>query len=157
MNLSIWTVYSSVGYSKGRNSVATKLEESGGWKHVSIILGGDLASFPGRRRNSLATSASSNCFFRCLKVGSTNQFSEHSHMTTVKPNFVTVTVMPIPLQWRSLDRISVGALHDNLCSNDFYFTSIVESTANSCFYEQESPILTAGKIALAWPFRHMCM
>jgi len=29
-----------------------------------------LASFPGRRRNGLATSASSNCYFLCLKVGS---------------------------------------------------------------------------------------
>ena len=43
-----------------------------------------LASFPGHRRNGLATSASSNCYFRCLKVGSTNQISEHSHTTTVK-------------------------------------------------------------------------
>ena len=47
-----------------------------------------IASFPGHRRNSLATSASSNCYFRCLKVGSTNQISERSHMTTVKPNCV---------------------------------------------------------------------
>ena len=28
-----------------------------------------VASFPGRRRNGLATSASSNCYFCCLKVG----------------------------------------------------------------------------------------
>ena len=46
----------------------------------------EVASFPGRRRNGLATSTSSNCYFRCLKVGSTNQISEHNHMTTVKPN-----------------------------------------------------------------------
>ena len=45
---------------------------------------GRLASFPGRRRNGLATSASSNCCFRCLKVGSTNPISERSHMTTVE-------------------------------------------------------------------------
>jgi len=32
-----------------------------------------------------ATSASSNCYSRCLKVGSTNQISERSHMTTVNP------------------------------------------------------------------------
>ena len=60
-----------------------------------------LASFPGRRRNGLATSASSNCYFRCLKVGSTNHISERSHMTTVKLNCVmhwTVAVTPIPLQ-----------------------------------------------------------
>jgi len=60
-----------------------------------------LASFPGHRRNGLATSASSNCYFCCPKVGSTNQISERSHMTTVKPNYVmhwTVAVMPIPLQ-----------------------------------------------------------
>ena len=47
-----------------------------------------LASFPGRRRNGLATSASSNCYFRCPKVGSTNQIWERSHMKTVKPNCV---------------------------------------------------------------------
>ena len=60
-----------------------------------------LASFPGRRRNGLATSGSSNCYFCCLKVGSTNQISERSHMTTVKLNCVmhwTVAVTPIPLQ-----------------------------------------------------------
>ena len=54
--------------------------------HLKLAVG--LASFPGRRRNGLATSASSNCYFRCLKVGSTNQISERSHMTTVKPNCV---------------------------------------------------------------------
>ena len=108
-----------------------------------------LASFPGRRRDGLATSASSNCYFRCLKVSSTDQISERSHMTTVKSNCVmhwTVAVTPIPLQQRSLDCASVGTLHDNLSSNDFYFTSVVELTANSCFHEQESPILAAGKI-----------
>ena len=50
--------------------------------------GEEIASFPGCRRNGLATSVSSNCYFRCLKVGSTNQISECSHMTTVKPNCV---------------------------------------------------------------------
>jgi len=62
---------------------------------------GWLASFLGRRRNGLATVTSSNCYFRCLKVGRTNQISECSHMTTVKPNCVmhwTVAVTPIPLQ-----------------------------------------------------------
>jgi len=42
-----------------------------------------LASYPGRRRNGLATSVSSNCYFRCLKIGSTNQISERSHVTAV--------------------------------------------------------------------------
>jgi len=45
--------------------------------------------------------------------------------------------MPIPLQQQLLDRTSVGALHDDLCSNNFYFTSVVEPTANICFDEQE--------------------
>ena len=45
----------------------------------------------------------------------------------------------------AIDHASVGALHE-FCPNDFYFTSVVESTTNSCFHEQESPILTAGKI-----------
>jgi len=107
-----------------------------------------LTSFPDPRRNGLATSTSSNCYFCCLKVGSTNQISERSHMTTVKPNSImhwTVAVKPIPLQWQLLDRASVGALHEDLCSNDFYFSSVVEPTANSCFHEQECLILTAGK------------
>ena len=67
----------------------------------SLLLAASLASFPGCRRNGLATSASSNCYFRCLKVGSTNQISERSHMTTLKPNCVmhwTVAVTPIPFQ-----------------------------------------------------------
>ena len=49
---------------------------------------GSIASLPGHRRNGLATSASSNCYFHCLKVGSTNQISERSHMIRVKPNCV---------------------------------------------------------------------
>ena len=57
------------------------------------------ASFPGHGRNSLATSASSNCYFRCQKAGITNQISECCHMTTIKPNNCvmhwTVTVTPI--------------------------------------------------------------
>jgi len=60
-----------------------------------------LASFPGRRRNGLATSASSNCYFCYLKVGSTDQISERSHMTTVKPDCImhwTIAVTPIPFQ-----------------------------------------------------------
>ena len=80
---------------------------------------------------------------------STNQISEHCHMTTAKPNCVmhwTIAVTPISLQEWLLDCTSVGAPHDEICSNDFYFTSVVELTANSCFHEQESPILTAGKI-----------
>ena len=53
------------------------------------------------RRNGLATFASSHCYFHCLKVGSTNQMSEHCHMTIVKLNCIVhwnVTVMPIPFQ-----------------------------------------------------------
>jgi len=59
---------------------------------------------------------------------------------------LTVAVTPIPLQWRSLDRASIGALHNDLCLNDFYFTPVVEPTANSCFHEQKSPILRAAKL-----------
>jgi len=47
-----------------------------------------LASFPGQRRYGLATSASSNCYFLCQKVVSTNQISECCRMTTVKPNCI---------------------------------------------------------------------
>ena len=46
----------------------------------------------------------------------------------------------------AIARSSVGALHDNLRSNDFYFTSVVERTTNTCLHEQESPILTTEKI-----------
>jgi len=53
-------------------------------RSVSVNQPDYIASFPGRRRNGLATSVSSNCY--CLKVGSTNQISQRSHMTTVKPN-----------------------------------------------------------------------
>ena len=42
-----------------------------------------IASFPGHRKNSLATSVSLNSYFCCQKVGSTNQISEWYHMTTV--------------------------------------------------------------------------
>ena len=35
-----------------------------------------IASFPGHRKNSLATSVSLNSYFCCQKVGSTNQISE---------------------------------------------------------------------------------
>ena len=59
---------------------------------------------------------------------------------------LTITVTPIPLQQRSLDHASVGVLHDGFCSNNFYFTSVVEPTANSCYRKQESSILTAGKV-----------
>jgi len=62
-------------------------------------------------------------------------------MTTVKPNCImhsTIAVTPIPLQQRSLDRASVGTLHNDFCSHNFYFTSVVEPTANSCFHEQEA-------------------
>jgi len=38
--------------------------------HFSID-GNGAASFPGHRRNSLATSVISNCYFHCQKVGST--------------------------------------------------------------------------------------
>ena len=34
-------------------------------------------------RNGLATSASSNCYFRCQRVGRPNQISDRCHMTTV--------------------------------------------------------------------------
>jgi len=38
--------------------------------------------------NGLATSMSSSCDLHCQKVGSTNQISEHCHMTTVKPKCI---------------------------------------------------------------------
>ena len=56
-------------------------------------------SFPGHGRNSLAASASSNCYFCCQKDSITNQISECCHMTTIKPNNCvmhwTVAVSPI--------------------------------------------------------------
>ena len=85
-----------------------------------------LALFPGHRRNGLATSMSSNCYFHCQKIGSTNQNSERCHMTTVKPNWV--------MYWTDRNRAGIHALHDDCFSNDLYFTSVVEPTANSCRY-----------------------
>jgi len=58
----------------------------------SIISMGAVALLPDRRRNGLATSTSSNCYFRCQKVGSTNQISERCPMTTVKPKCVMHTL-----------------------------------------------------------------
>jgi len=46
------------------------------------------ASFPDHAGNGLAIYVSSNCYFNCHKGDSTNQISEHYHMTTVKPNCV---------------------------------------------------------------------
>ena len=60
-----------------------------------------LALFPGHRRNALTTSVSSNCYFPCQKVCSTNKISEHCHMTRVKPNCIlhsNVADTPIPFQ-----------------------------------------------------------
>ena len=72
---------------------------------VQMILSCEmLASFPGHRRNGLATSASSNCYFRCLKVGSTNQVSERSHMTTVKPNCIMHWTVAVAW-WSSFERL----------------------------------------------------
>ena len=62
---------------------------------------GGTASFPGYRRNSLATSASSNCYFCCHKIGSSNQFSEHHYHDSRKSNCVLccyIAVMPTQLQ-----------------------------------------------------------
>ena len=81
---------------------------------------GQLASFPGHRRNGLA---SSNCYTRCQKVGNINQISERCHMTTEKSNCImhwTVAVTPIPFQWRLLHHTSIGTLHTDRFSNDLY-------------------------------------
>ena len=40
---------------------------------VHLIAYSTTGSFPGHRRNGLATCVSSNCYFHCQKVGSTNQ------------------------------------------------------------------------------------
>ena len=53
-----------------------------------------VVSFPGRMRNSLA---SSNSYFCCQKVGITNYISECCHMTIVNP------------QWRRKQIVSVEA------------------------------------------------
>ena len=106
-----------------------------GWvqKHVLNHARNILASFPGHRRNGLVTSVSSNCYFCCQKVCSTNQISEHCHMTTVNPNCVmhwNITVMPIPFEW----------LIALLCMMIVFFEwfELVD-------WQQECPILAAGK------------
>jgi len=59
------------------------------WTVTAVVFScSDLALFPGHRRNSLATSVGSNCYFCCLKVGSTIQTSECSHMAIAKPNCI---------------------------------------------------------------------
>ena len=67
------------------------------WQVSRLSAATQLASFPGCRGNGLATSASSNCYFCCLKVDSTNQIPEHSHMTNCVMHWA-VAVTPIPLQ-----------------------------------------------------------
>jgi len=62
-----------------------------------------IASFPGCRRNSLATYVRSNCYFRCQKTGSTNQISKHCHMTILRPNCI--------IHW---NKIKIGEQMDGL-------------------------------------------
>ena len=75
-----------------------------------------VTSFPGRRRNSLATYASSNCYFHCQKVGSTNQISEHCHVTILNPIAPCVDTLQSRPFITLLDRASVSALRDDMFS-----------------------------------------
>jgi len=105
-----------------------------------------LAPFPGHRKNGLATYMSPNCYFCCQKVGSTNQISECGHMLIVKPNncvmHSNIAVTPIPFQYQSLDRVSLGTLHD-----DFFVLLFNSRTnSNSCFHEQESQFSQLEKL-----------
>jgi len=108
-----------------------------------------LTSFPGHWRNSLATSASSNFYFRCQVAGITNQ-----NFRMLKWMSVTVTVQCMTqllgftvVMWF---HTGIGALHNDRFSKDLYFTSVIEPTASSCFHEQESPILQ-----LPWCYIHI--
>ena len=58
----------------------------------------------------------------------------------------TVAVMPIPLQKRTLDHTSVGALHDGRSSNDFYFISVVEPTASIGSTNRKAPFSQLEKL-----------
>ena len=108
-----------------------------------------LASFPDCRRNGLATSTSSNCYFRCQKswqYQSNFRMLSHDNSKTKLCHALNCHSHAHSISIAMLDWASMGALHDDCFSKDLYLTSVVEPTENSCFHEQESPILTAGKI-----------
>ena len=95
-----------------------------------------LASFPGHRRNGMETSVSSNCFFRCQKVGSTNQISKHDHMTPVKTVVSCVGIshahsIPITNFSWSLNHASAGISHNGFCLNDFRLTMLQQTEKGS--------------------------
>ena len=76
------------------------------------------------RRNGLATSASSNCYFCCQRVDRTNHFSECCNMTTVNQIAscveMYVAVTPIHRNSRSIERAVVCSLQD-----DFVFVRLL--------------------------------
>ena len=107
------------------------------------------------RRKGMATS---NCYFRCQRVGRTIRY-QNAVIGHSKPNCVmhwNVAVTPIHHNSRSFYRTSVGALHDDLCSFVVCLPSIAEPAANSCYHEQDrlveiSSMLEWG-MQLPWPY-----
>ena len=108
-----------------------------------------LASFPGHKRNALTTFASSNLLLplpESLQYQLNFRMLSHDNSKTQLHLAFKSRRHTHSIQQRSLYHTSVGALHNDFCSNNFCFTSVVELTTKSYFHEQESPILTAGKI-----------
>ena len=98
-------------------------------------------------RNGLATFASSNCYFRCLKVGSTNQISEHSHMIAVKPNCV------MHLNRRSHAHSTFNSdrsivLVQALCATIFFFRTTFISLQQQ--NRQQTVASTSRKASFSW-------
>ena len=89
-----------------------------------------IASFPGRRRNGLATSMSSNCYFRCQSWQYQSNFRILSHENR-KTQLRQALNCHSHTHSISIVIARIGALHDDCFSNDFH--------------KQERPVLTAGK------------
>ena len=85
-----------------------------------------LASFPGHRRNGLAISTSSNNGIRKLAVYQSN----FRTLSRDKSKMQSCHAFKHHIHTHSIDSTTVGALHNDFCSKDFWFTSMVEPSAS---------------------------
>ena len=67
----------------------------------------------------------------CLNVGSTNQISERSHDNS-KTQLCNALTRRSHAHSTSIAITRSCSVGDDFCLNDFYFTSVVQPTANSC-------------------------
>ena len=86
-----------------------------------------LASFPVCRRNSLATSTSSNNYVRKLAVYQSN----FRTLSRDKSKMQSCHAFKHHIHTHSIDSTTLGTLHNDFCSKDFWFASVVEPTAST--------------------------